>query len=77
AALLLWAVSSGAMRNDFEQAQQIQNLTHTAASTSQSVITARADKSQLLQAEIEIIKEEVRNLELYQRHLTSMIANQE
>ncbi|AMG10755.1 DUF3450 domain-containing protein [Vibrio vulnificus] len=77
AALLLWAVSSGAMSNDLEQAQKIQNRTHTAASKSQSVINVSADKSQLLQAEIEILKEEVRNLELYQRHLTSMIANQE
>jgi len=41
------------------------------------VVTLGTDKSQLLQAEIEILKEEVRNLELYQRHLTSMIANQE
>ncbi|HAS6346991.1 TPA: DUF3450 family protein [Vibrio vulnificus] len=77
AALFLLATSNVAVGSDLEQAQKIQSRTHAAAAKSQTVISASAEQSRLLQAEIELLQEEVRNLELYQRHLDAMIANQE
>ncbi|ELP5727751.1 DUF3450 domain-containing protein [Vibrio vulnificus] len=76
-ALLLLAASSVAVGNDLEQAQKIQSRTHAAAAKSQTFISASAEQSQQLRAEIELLQEEVRNLELYQHHLNAMIKNQE
>ncbi|ELV8624934.1 DUF3450 domain-containing protein [Vibrio cidicii] len=77
AAALLMATVATAHGSDLDKAQKIQSHTNTAAAKSQTLINGSAENSQLLQAEIELLQEEVRNLEIYQRHLTSLIHSQE
>lgn len=76
-ALLITASILPANASGLDTAQSIQQKTNNASAASQKRISASADHSVSMRAEIEQLREEVKNLEVYQQHLTSMVANQE
>ncbi|MFA0413925.1 DUF3450 domain-containing protein [Vibrio renipiscarius] len=75
--IVIAAAVSPALASSLDSAQAIQNKTNNASVVSQKRIDKSADASLRLQAEIEQLKEEVKNLDIYQKHLNALIANQE
>lgn len=75
-AILLSITVAPALASNLNDAQSIQNKTNLASAVSQKRINNSADSSLLLQAEIEQLQEEVKNLQVYQTHLTALVANQ-
>lgn len=76
-ALFVVTAIAPAAASNLDSAQAIQNKTNNASVVSQKRIDKSADASLRLQAEIEQLKEEVKNLDIYQKHLNALIANQE
>ncbi|KII79425.1 DUF3450 domain-containing protein [Vibrio renipiscarius] len=75
--IVIAAAVSPALASSLDSAQAIQNKTNNASVVSQKRIDKSADASLRLQAEIEQLEEEVKNLDIYQKHLNALIANQE
>lgn len=75
-AILIAAAISPASASNLDTAQSIQNKTNAASASSQQRINKSNDAALSLQAEIEQLQEEVKNLEVYQAHLTALVANQ-
>jgi len=76
-ALLLATSASNTLASSLDSAQSIQSKTNAASASSQKRIDVSAEKALTLKAEIEQLKEEVRNLEVYRDHLTALVASQE
>ncbi|EGU46401.1 hypothetical protein VII00023_03078 [Vibrio ichthyoenteri ATCC 700023] len=76
-AIVIAAATSPVSASSLDSAQAIQNKTNAASASSQKRIDNSADTSLRLQAEIEQLEEEVKNLEVYQKHLNALIVNQE
>lgn len=75
-ALLLTAVVAPVSASNLDDAQSIQNKTNSASAASQKRINKSADASLALHSEIEQLQEEVKNLQVYQAHLTALVVNQ-
>lgn len=75
-AIFITAVIAPASASSLDSAQSIQNKTNAASVASQKRINNSADSTLVLQAEIEQLQEEVKNLQVYQTHLTALVANQ-
>ncbi|EGU30700.1 DUF3450 domain-containing protein [Vibrio scophthalmi] len=76
-AIVISAAISPVSASSLDSAQAIQNKTNSASVASQKRIDNSADTTLRLQAEIEQLEEEVKNLEVYQKHLSALIVNQE
>ncbi|NLS12072.1 DUF3450 domain-containing protein [Vibrio sp. SM6] len=76
AAILACAALSVANANELGRAQTIQSASHQAQANSQSRVDKSAEKTLVLNAEIEQLQEEVRNLEIYRDHLAALVASQ-
>ncbi|WP_434998275.1 DUF3450 domain-containing protein [Vibrio scophthalmi] len=76
-ALFVITAIAPAVSSSLDSAQAIQNKTNSASVASQQRIDNSADTTLRLQAEIEQLEEEVKNLEVYQKHLSALIVNQE
>ncbi len=74
---LLVAMSFGSVASDLDKAQSVQAKTNASSAASQKRIDASAERTLQLNAEIEQLEEEVKNLEIYQKHLTSLVSSQE
>ncbi|RTZ16769.1 DUF3450 domain-containing protein [Vibrio aquaticus] len=75
-ALIVATYSSTLMATSLDQAQKIQSQTHSSSASSQKRIDASAEKTLALQAEIEQLQEEVKNLSVYRDHLTALVNSQ-
>ena len=62
--------------SDLSSAQEIQNKTTNASAQSQARISRSADSTLSLRADIEQLDEEVKNLEVYAKHLTALVEDQ-
>lgn len=76
-ALAISLVATSSMANSLDQAQSIQNKTNNASASSQKVIDKSSQATLMLQAEIERLQEEVKNLEIYHDHLAALVESQE
>lgn len=76
-ALVLATASVNAVASGLDSAQNIQSKTNAASASSQKRIDSSAEKSLTLKAEIEQLQEEVKNLTVYQNHLTALVASQQ
>ena len=63
-ALAISLVATSSMANSLDQAQSIQNKTNNASASSQKVIDKSSQATLMLQAEIERLQEEVKNVTL-------------
>eukprot|EP01029_Cantina_marsupialis_P016567 TRINITY_DN3699_c0_g3_i1.p1 TRINITY_DN3699_c0_g3~~TRINITY_DN3699_c0_g3_i1.p1 ORF type:complete len:174 (-),score=28.57 TRINITY_DN3699_c0_g3_i1:75-596(-) len=75
-ALAISVVATSSMANSLDQAQSIQNKTNNASASSQKVIDKSSQATLMLQAEIERLQEEVKNLEIYHDHLAALVESQ-
>ncbi|WP_162046275.1 DUF3450 domain-containing protein [Vibrio taketomensis] len=75
-AMFVAAAISPVSASSLDSAQAIQNKTNASSVVSQQRIDKSADAALSLQAEIEQLQEEVKNLEVYQAHLKALVANQ-
>ncbi|MFA0233442.1 DUF3450 family protein, partial [Vibrio sp. 10N.261.45.A7] len=75
-ALAISLVATSSMANSLDQAQSIQNKTNNASASSQKVIDKSSQATLMLQAEIERLQEEVKNLEIYHDHLAALVESQ-
>ncbi|MUK94555.1 DUF3450 family protein [Aliivibrio fischeri] len=77
-ALLLIAITQTVVANasDLSSAQAIQNKTNTEASQSQTRINKSADNTLSYQADIEQLEDELKNLDVYRKHLTALVDDQ-
>ncbi|MDA0147632.1 DUF3450 domain-containing protein [Vibrio sp. LaRot3] len=76
-ALIVAAAIAPVHASSLDNAQAIQSKTNSASVASQKRIDKSADNTLSLSAEIEQLQEEVKNLEVYQSHLTALIENQQ
>ena len=76
-AIVIAAAVSPVLASSLDNAQATQNKTNATSVSSQKRIDNSADTSLRLQAEIEQLEEEVKNLDVYQKHLSALIVNQE
>lgn len=76
-ALAISLVATSSMANSLDQAQSIQNKTNNASASSQKVIDKSSQATLLLQAEVERLQEEVKNLEIYHDHLAALVKSQD
>ncbi len=76
-ALILATSAPWVTANSLDSAQSIQSKTNAASASSQKRIDASAEKTLTLQAEIEQLEEEVKNLKVYRDHLTALVTSQE
>lgn len=76
-ALVLAATSVNVAASDLDSAQNIQGKTNAASASSQKRIDSSAENALTLKAEIEQLQEEVKNLTVYQNHLTALVQSQE
>ncbi len=63
--------------NSVDQAKAIQNKTNAASAASQNRIDKSSAAAIALQAEIEQLTEQVKNLEIYRNHLQALVDNQQ
>ncbi len=77
-ALLLIAITHTVVANasDLSSAQAIQNKTNTEASQSQTRINKSAENTLSYQADIEQLEDELKNLDVYRKHLTALVDDQ-
>ncbi len=75
--LLSVAVALPVSANSLDQAKAIQNKTNAASAASQKKIDKSSQASIELQAEIEQLAEQVKNLEIYRNHLQALVDNQQ
>ena len=62
--------------SDLSSAQAIQNKTTSASTQSQARINTSADSTLSLRADIEQLEEEVKNLDVYRKHLAALVEDQ-
>lgn len=62
--------------SDLSSAQAIQNKTTSASAQSQARINTSADSTLSLRADIEQLEEEVKNLDVYRKHLAALVEDQ-
>ncbi len=62
--------------SDLGTAQTIQNKTNTASAQSQTRISHSADSTLSLRSDIEQLEEEVKNLDVYRKHLEALVKDQ-
>ncbi len=74
--LLLALAASGSNANTLEHAQDIQKKTNDSSISSQKRVDRSADRTLELQAEIEQIRLEIKNLTVYRNHLSSLVKSQ-
>ena len=74
--LILASFSTSTVATSFENAQSIQLSTNTASASSQKRIDTVAENTLILQGDIDQLKEEIKNLQVYQNHLTALIESQ-
>ncbi|RJX65769.1 DUF3450 domain-containing protein [Vibrio sinensis] len=77
AAVLMATFLSSAQATSLDKAQSIQSQTNASSASSQNRISQSADNTLALQAEIEQLTEEVKNLDIYQKHLTALVNSQQ
>ncbi|MCL9781270.1 DUF3450 domain-containing protein [Vibrio sp. S4M6] len=70
-------IFSSAYASELSSAQAIQNQTNTQSAKSQVKVDASADESIKLRAEIEQLKQQVKNLTIYRDHMAAMIKSQD
>ncbi|GLT19383.1 DUF3450 domain-containing protein [Vibrio zhanjiangensis] len=75
-ALLIVSLSTNTVATNFGSAQSIQQSTNASSASSQKQIDKVAENSLVLQKEIEQLEEEIKNLQVYQNHLTALIDSQ-
>lgn len=76
-ALLMAASISGANAASLTQAEAIQSKTNQSSAASQQRIDKSSDATLSHKAEIEQLREEVKNLTIYRDHLTAMVKDQQ
>ncbi|WP_260258388.1 DUF3450 domain-containing protein [Vibrio intestinalis] len=76
-ALFVAATLAPAQASSLDNAQTVQSKTNSASVSSQKRINKSADNTLSLTADVEQLQEEVKNLEVYQSHLTALIENQQ
>lgn len=76
-ALLIAATMSNAHAASLTQAEAIQSKTNQASAASQQRVDHSAEATLSHKAEIEQLKEEVKNLDIYRNHLKAMVSNQQ
>ncbi|MCG9678815.1 MULTISPECIES: DUF3450 domain-containing protein [Vibrio] len=76
-ALMVTAVGFSAAASSLDRAQSIQSKTHSSSAASQKRIDVSAENTLSLQAEIEQLQEEVKNLDVYRSHLTALVESQQ
>lgn len=78
ASILFTLIATGnASASGIDKALSVQNQTHKESAASQQLIDQSDARIQQLRAEIELLETEVKNLEVYQIHLTNLVASQE
>ncbi|MFY2508494.1 DUF3450 domain-containing protein [Vibrio pectenicida] len=75
-ALLVASFSTNTVVTNFDNAQSIQRSTNATSVSSQKRINTVAENSLNLQAQVEQLKEEIKNLEIYQDHLLALMDSQ-
>ncbi|MGR5459137.1 DUF3450 domain-containing protein [Vibrio alfacsensis] len=75
-ALLLSSVLIPVHAENLNDAQAMQSKTNQASAVSQKRIDISAEKALTLEAEIELLQEEVSNLTIYRNHLASLVDSQ-
>ncbi|MFN3015225.1 DUF3450 domain-containing protein [Vibrio coralliilyticus] len=76
-ALMVATAGFSATASSLDSAQSIQSKTNSSSAASQKRIDVSAENTLSLQAEIEQLQEEVKNLEVYRSHLTALVKSQE
>ena len=74
--LVMMAQPMAVYASDLGTAQAIQNKTNTASAQSQARISHSADSTLSLRADIEQLEEEVKNLDVYRKHLEALVKDQ-
>ncbi|MGF1902672.1 DUF3450 domain-containing protein [Aliivibrio sifiae] len=74
--LVMMAQPMAVYASDLGTAQAIQNKTNTASAQSQTRISHSADSTLSLRADIEQLEEEVKNLDVYRKHLEALVKDQ-
>ena len=75
-ALSFVIASFSSLATSLETAQSIQGKTNSASASSQKRVDNSAETTLALKADIEQLQEEVKNLEVYRQHLTSLVSSQ-
>lgn len=75
--LPLLSVNSFATANDLNSARNVEAQTITQSAQSQTRINKSSDKAFELKSDIAMLEQEVANLEVYEKHLQAVVANQE
>ncbi len=74
---LLVALPFSAMASELTNAQSVQSKTNASSAASQKRVDKSAEQSIKLNAEIEQLQQEVKNLQVYQDHLNALVVSQE
>lgn len=74
--LVMMAQPMAVYASDLGAAQAIQNKTNTASAQSQIRISHSADSTLSLRSDIEQLEEEVKNLDVYRKHLEALVKDQ-
>lgn len=74
--LVMMAQPMAVYASDLGTAQAIQNKTNTASAQSQARISHSADSTLSLRSDIEQLEEEVKNLDVYRKHLEALVKDQ-
>ncbi|MFA0440198.1 hypothetical protein BCU70_09125 [Vibrio sp. 10N.286.49.C2] len=75
--LSLVAINGQALANDLNTARNVEAQTITQGTQSQKRINTSSDKAFELSSEIAALEQEIANLEVYERHLQSVVDNQQ
>ncbi|MGF1905076.1 DUF3450 domain-containing protein [Aliivibrio salmonicida] len=74
--LVMMAQPMAVYASDLGTAQAIQNKTNTTSAQSQTRISHSADSTLSLRSDIEQLEEEVKNLDVYRKHLEALVKDQ-
>ncbi|MDO6498981.1 DUF3450 domain-containing protein [Photobacterium sanguinicancri] len=74
---LALSIAMGAQANSLDSARTVENKINKASAVSQTKIDKSAEAALTMQAEIEQLQEEVKNLTVYRDHMARLVANQE
>ncbi|UTV29893.1 DUF3450 domain-containing protein [Photobacterium atrarenae] len=76
-ALIMISLSAGAQADSLDTARAIESKTNAASVYSQKKIDKSAEAALAMKAEVEMLQEEVKNLEVYRDHLARLVASQD
>lgn len=76
-ALIMIGMSAGAQADSLDTARTIESKTNAASAYSQKKIDKSAQAALAMKAEVEMLQEEVKNLEVYRDHLARLVASQD